>query len=206
MMDQITNATVRLLNKGCHGVLVPGNFIVTAAHCVTWDIEGRMVLGEYYVEAITTASGDRLKVAPWVIEPCSDIAVLGSLDEQECEQEAEGFARFCEHTPPVEICTDEFELFAPIRVRVLSRRGTWIDAEVRQYRPGAQSLPITTTKKIEGGMSGGPVVNDKGLLIGIVSSAWATPDSDCLNGQVPRPHLAVPVWCSKLICARVSQT
>lgn len=139
-----------------------------------------------------------------VVEPCSDIAVLGSLDNQTFGQEAEDFERFCERTPPVEICTDEFELFDPIHVHVLSHRGTWIDGEVRQTLKGAESLPITTTTKIEGGDSGGPVVNDEGLLIGIVSQSQESTSTGPFDGHIPRPHLAVPVWCSRLICAHAT--
>lgn len=58
MMDHIIKATVRLLGKGGQGVLVPGKLILTAAHCVTWDADGGMVLGDHYIEDITTANGD----------------------------------------------------------------------------------------------------------------------------------------------------
>jgi len=41
-MDEVTRerieaATVRLPDKGGQGVLIPGNLILTAAHCIEWD-------------------------------------------------------------------------------------------------------------------------------------------------------------------------
>jgi len=41
----------------------------------------------------------------------ADIAVLGSLDNQTFDDEAEAFEQFCEETEPVPLCRDEHELF-----------------------------------------------------------------------------------------------
>ena len=47
-----------------------------------------MVLGEHYVEQIVSAN-EILKVAPLAIEPLSDIAILGSLDDNNFYVEVE---------------------------------------------------------------------------------------------------------------------
>jgi hypothetical protein len=37
----VANATVTLLKRGGRGVLVPGNLIVTAAHCIEFECGGQ---------------------------------------------------------------------------------------------------------------------------------------------------------------------
>lgn len=89
----IVNATVTLLKKGGRGVLVAGNLIVTAAHCIGFECSGSMVLGDYYIEEIETVQG-RLRVTPRAVEPVSDVAVLGSLDDQEFYKDHSAFEEF----------------------------------------------------------------------------------------------------------------
>jgi hypothetical protein len=56
-MDEIARgrieaATVRLSDTEGQGVFIPGKFILAAAHCVEWDGEGRMALGERRLQRI----------------------------------------------------------------------------------------------------------------------------------------------------------
>jgi hypothetical protein len=75
----IAKATVTTLRRGGgQGVLVNGNLIITAAHCLDWSCDGELVLRKHSVE-VRTRQGE-LKVTPIAIEPVKDIAVLGSLD------------------------------------------------------------------------------------------------------------------------------
>lgn len=46
----VEKATVALQGKGGQGVLVGGNLILTAAHCVTFSLEGYMTMGDPYME------------------------------------------------------------------------------------------------------------------------------------------------------------
>src|SRR5262245_38143525 len=46
-LAQVQLATVQIQKKGGRGVLVPGGFVLTAAHCVEWSPEGGMVLGDF---------------------------------------------------------------------------------------------------------------------------------------------------------------
>jgi hypothetical protein len=79
-------ATVRFLRRDeqgadapvGQGVLVPGGFIITATHCINWDGEGTMVLGDHYVERIKASNGATYKVSPDAVEPMLDIAALGA--------------------------------------------------------------------------------------------------------------------------------
>ena len=54
---RVEKATVKLISKGGQGILVPGGFIITAAHCVDFDCGGSMALGEYFIEEIETIKG-----------------------------------------------------------------------------------------------------------------------------------------------------
>ena len=90
----LANATVTLLKKGGRGVLVPGNLILTTAHCVEFTREGDVVLGDYFIEEIETLHG-KLKVGPLAVEPVQDIAVLVALDDQVFYKEVDMFNEFC---------------------------------------------------------------------------------------------------------------
>jgi hypothetical protein len=46
---------------------------------------------------------------------------------------------------------------------------------------------------IEGGTSGGAVIDDGDLLVGVVSQAGGA-EGQSQNGLIPRPHLALPAW------------
>lgn len=72
----IEAATVRIESQGGQGVLVPGGLILTATHCIDWSGTGRMVLGEHYLETVTTKNGARFRVSPWFADPLTDIAAL----------------------------------------------------------------------------------------------------------------------------------
>ncbi len=163
----VEKATVTLLGKGGQGVLVRGDLIITAAHCIDYRCEGAMVLGYPFIETIKTGEKE-LMVAPLAVEPVSDVAVLGSLDNQECNKEAGDFEEFCEHTKPVPLCSD-FEPFRKFKVNIYTHKGTWVTGSARVGGKGAQLIGVKADEQIEGGTSGGPIINDSGELVGIVS-------------------------------------
>jgi len=197
----VAKATVVILKKGGQGVLVNNNLIITAAHCIDYGCNGEMVLGEYYIEEIK-AGGRELKVTPLAVEPVSDIAVLGSLDDQEFGNEANDFKKFCEHTRPVPLCRSEFEPFREFRVHIRTHKKTWVTGSAMKCRDDAAVLQVKSNEPIVGGTSGGPIINDSGELVGIVSNFnlvnEVNPESE---GIAPRPHLTLPVWlCHRIFC------
>jgi len=64
----------------------------------------------------------------------------------------------------------------------------------------AQSLYVEADEQIEGGTSGGPIIDDSGDLVGIVSNfSLIAKVQNRSYGSSPRPHLALPVW----VCRRI---
>jgi len=178
---------------GGQGVLVPGQLIVTAAHVVSWSAEGGMALGDRYVEEMQVGRRT-LKVATLAVEPVADIAILGALDGQASPKDADAFEAFCEATAPVPICTADFPPFAPFPVHVLTHTGRWVAGRAQQCAVNAPTLVIETSEGIEGGTSGGPVVTDDGLLLGVSSWFGGPTDESGREGDVPRLHLIAPGW------------
>lgn len=187
MRTKIEAATVRLPRRDGQGVLVPGHMIVTAAHVIEWSTEGGMALGDYHIEEME-ARNRALKVQPLAVEPVSDLAILGALDDQVFPDEADAFEVFCESTAPVPIYAGHFPLRKSFPVHILAHTGEWIVGQAEQYWPNAPSFSIKTRAGIEGGTSGGPVVTNGGRLLGVASMT--------IGGRLiaPRLHMAAPTW------------
>lgn len=194
---EVAQATVKLTQKGGQGILVENEMIITAAHCLEFDCKGGIVLGENIVAVgntqyeIETAKGDKLKVAPMAIEPVNDIAVLGSLDYQ--TDDAEDFIVYCERTRTIPLYCRPLEDFpTEFRVHIYTHKKSWIRGKAIISGIHNPMMRIISDKNIEGGTSGGPIINDSGELIGIVSNTVV-----CHGGEeVLSPVLqwALPIW------------
>ncbi len=204
----VERATVRLQGLGGLGVLVgaqedartPG-FILTAAHCVKHYNTGGMALGEHCLERILTHDEQQLLVSVCIVEPVTDIAVLEEADssvlyDTPLYDQAEGFMDFCESTTPVPICTVEpgqsdntYEEEFPIHI--FTHGGTWIEGTAKVGTPDASTLCLKAP--IESGTSGGPVVNELGELVAVVSWSGGVAGGTTV-GLSPRPHRALPIW------------
>jgi hypothetical protein len=58
--SKIESAIVTIPKTGW-GVLVFGEFILTAAHCIGWDSQVGMALGDWYVETVKTSIGQAIQ-------------------------------------------------------------------------------------------------------------------------------------------------
>jgi hypothetical protein len=159
-----------------------------------------MALGDNYHEEIE-AQGKRLHVGPLAVEPISDIAVLGNLDSQEFSTWCGEFEAYCEDISPLEICVAEPQLFQWFDVFIFTHKRTWVHGKARKNDEHAQALFIEADEQIEGGTSGGPIVNGDGSLVGIVSTFYDQETDGKCDGMSPRPHLTMPLWLLRTACA-----
>jgi hypothetical protein len=198
LKDKIAQATVTITQLGGRGVLVDGNILLTAAHCVNYSIEGKIVLGDHFIEEIETRQGRKLKVGPIAVEPVCDIAALGALDEQTFFNEYNSFGEFCEITKPVQLSLDEFDLGREYPVNIYTHKDTWVVGSASRMPGNAPTIWVETEEKIERGTSGSPIVNNSGELVGIVSNV---PDGNLqkYDWRAPFPQVALPVWILRMI-------
>jgi S1-C subfamily serine protease len=196
---RVEAATVRLSKKGGQGVLVAGGYVLTAAHCVDWNTEGGMTLGDCRVEPIETATGLSLTAIVCAVEPVADIAVLEGPDGQELFEAAEAFEEWCEDTIPVELSDRPIIPGEWARVHVLAHTGEWIRGQIKLWGGGSRSygmIHLQAEAEIRSGTSGGPVVDEEGKLVGVVSQfVEVHEDRDLdLGGRLPVVTMALPVW------------
>jgi len=210
-LASVETATVRLVRRRAHaqGVLVPGGLILTAAHCVHWRIDGRMVLGDLRLHRIK--AGDRdLQVFPLAVEPVADLAVLGAPDDQSYAEVADAFEAFCTTVEPVPLYTGAPHDL-PRVLHIFTHTGRWVTGRcrlpdlkgaaphvavhVRREWANNPRLFLDVDEPILGGTSGSPVVTEDGQLVGIMSvGSDPTPGQRDYDAEAARPHLAAPAW------------
>jgi hypothetical protein len=192
-MMRVEAATVWLPEMGVQGVLVPGRLILTAAHCIRYATDGSMALDDTYHEPFETRQKETQDAAVYAVEPVADIAALGGLDNQEFPEKAGAYQRFCETTGPVPVCAEDYAIGVEFPVYTLAHTGEWITGRAVQWCEHAPALVCKWTQKIQGGTSGGPVINAKGELVGLVVHGNT-------HGQIPRPCQALPCHIWHTIC------
>jgi S1-C subfamily serine protease len=180
-------------------VLVRGGYILTAAHCVEWSAEGGMALGDYHFEPVETADGRKFLASVEAVEPVADIAVLGPIDGQVLSEECDAFDQFADAVEGLTLLTRARAPDTPIPVQVLTHKGEWIRGTVTRYGvpgdPPDRRIWLSATSQIEGGTSGGPVIDDRGRLVGVVSSASIMrKEDDRCDGMIPFAWFALPRW------------
>lgn len=182
------------------GVLVEGGYLATAAHCLEYDNDtgARITLGEHVFYEIETARGENLKAAPVFIESVSDLAILGPLDRYAYDGEwVEAYESFVDGTKPVSLWSGGDT--APFGIRIRSHKKTWISGTAEISRVGGPFLWIKTDERIEGGTSGGPIVNDLGELVSVVTTAGGYLGVTN-EGHAPLLRHALPAWLYGAMC------
>lgn len=198
---RVERATVRLPNKGGLGVIVRNNLILTAAHCIDFRTDCSMTITNSFNEKIEY-DGRQLLALIYAVEPVKDIAVLGEPDTQDYCEEWENYVNTLDSIEPVEISSEELEPLRDIPAFIYTHKRTWQEVIVRQNGKKVPLLMISGAL-IEGGTSGGPVVDQKGHLLGVISWTSNTPP---YGGRIPRPHLSLPVWAVEKIIMKTSES
>ena len=149
--------------------LVAGGYLLTAAHCVDFDLEGGFALRDCHLQFVETVSGKRFRVSPVMIDPVSDLAVLGFPDGQEFVEDWQGFQDFIDETQPIDIAFDSPS--TDDRLCIFTHLETWIHgtAEVSDVTSNSSSVFVNMAEPVRGGTSGSAVVNQSGKAVAVVS-------------------------------------
>jgi hypothetical protein len=168
-MNRLRQCTVKLPQLVGQGVLVKGGFVLTASHCLQWDYDTGTgaTLGGQLPFDIVCSTGKTFRLGAHFVDVVSDVAVLGPLDSQVFPEDCEAFEAFCNEVDGLDICKtlpNEREEFP---LKVWSHEGFEIDCTGDMW--DHLGTKIWVTGPIKGGTSGGPIVNQNGELISIVS-------------------------------------
>jgi CBS domain-containing protein len=204
---RIKNATVRMrgpTGKEGQGVYIGEGMILTAVHCVKcledWNPKGGMAMGDRYFEPLKTMAGKELIGSVAFADPFSDVAVLTDTGNAN-DKWLKAFEDFCDNTEPVPLCSDDFLKeyagartddggFREFQIHVFTHENEFTTDKASICHPTAKY--IWSKIRIKGGTSGGPIVNDNGELVGIVSQGQEGDPG--LGSPQPTPSLTLPVW------------
>lgn len=187
---QVEAATVQLPDKGGQGVLVRAGFILTAMHCIDWNLTEGLVLGDHHPLQVKTRSGDAFKVQPAYADVVSDMAALHEMDNQEFPADADAFGAWRDLTTPLDVSAWMPGPGESRPAHVLSHLGDWIAAAVTNPSHAKHTFAtyvLETDSDIRGGTSGGPVVDQDGRLLGVVSNGTRA-------GLIPLVRTTMPAW------------
>ncbi len=198
----VSRATFKIQSKerGCgQCVLIEDGLIITASHCVDWSNDGGMTLGDHFLSKITTDAGI-LTAGISAVEPVSDIAILESPDCQTFYEESVAFDDYFESIKPVKLCVVIPNRFKSFPVWVWTHLNNWVAGEANFYDANS-TFGYKTDVEITGGTSGGPIVNENGELVGVVSQGTTTEENGKFYSSAALLPLALPTW----VIARVKK-
>jgi hypothetical protein len=172
-------------------------YVITAAHCLPnlppcMSFSG---LEERTYKALLGPLGKKPTV--WAeclfVDPISDLAVLGSPDKQELSDQADAYEALTEAAMPLSIAgspktgwqrANKAWLFS------LDRR--WFGCVIRHN--GGGLCIFDAAEEIAGGMSGSPIIDDKGSAIGVVCMSSTLGGREAGGGPNPNLTENLPVW------------
>lgn len=193
LLQSIDKATVSIPGLEGQGVLLHNQLLLTAAHCINFSTIGAMALGEEVLTEIET-SESRFKLEPIFIEPTCDIAVLSAADYERCPEDDELFEGFCQKTKPIQIEPANFKTGRRFSVKIRTHNKGWVPGMASQNGFNPHLIWVEAEEQIQGGTSGGPIVNEDGLLVGIVSNYTEATNRIKSAGSHASPYFALPTW------------
>jgi hypothetical protein len=99
----------------------------------------------------------------------------------------------------VQLSTKQNKAFQSFPVYILDHGSQWIKGSAQCCKEYSETIDVNAEGQIKGGASGGPIINELGKLVGIISNFS---EDDRCSGQAPRPHLALPVWAVQKILGK----
>jgi hypothetical protein len=195
-------------------------YIITAAHCLPRSRYPRPHLANgcselAFPRIIGPLGSKRAERTIWaelcVLNLTDDVAVLAEPDGQSLWDESDRYLQF---TEPAALTVErspaalEPYLWKTVPGKsgwVLSLDRTWVPCTVHN---GGRFLTISGAK-IEGGMSGSPILNAEGAAIGLISTAGDTDNMrPNLTGDNMHPSLTdcLPPWLLRKLAARTDDS
>jgi hypothetical protein len=178
--------------EGGQGVYIGNHFVLTAAHCLDFDTHSGNALGGYNIYYIDRPEGDPIWCSPVFIDPCSDLAVIGACDDQVIPERFFEFQRFFRDIAPIRIRRDPLPPGEPIHCEIRSHLGSWISGRMTQEYCEPFAF-LEADENILGGTSGGPIVDDDGNIIAIVSTGGGMGE-ETTEARNSVPSLWLPPW------------
>lgn len=195
---QIELATVRVRSKdmkpgeGGQGVYIGNNFVLTAAHCLKFDTDGGIALGDYVIYYIERPEGEPIWCSPVCIDPCSDLAVVGPCDSQDLSERHWEFLTFFADVVPIEIRREPLQLDESKRCEIRTHLGTWVSGKMKRHSDSPWAW-LDADENIIGGTSGGPIVDNDGQILAVMSIAGGSVGVTT-SGPHSIPPLRLPSW------------
>ena len=183
-----------------------GRLVITAAHCLPFFRRARVFL-DFDQRTYPWLLGRLGEGAPaaWAecffVDPISDIAVLGSPDNQTFDAESAAYDDLVEACAALSIADTAEDAFTfdhdgPGQPAWLLDRdtGEWVRCKIGHV--GGPLWVSRATNGIKGGMSGSPILDASGSAVGVVScsSGSDAPDSQTEGGPNPRLAYHLPGW------------
>ena len=196
VMKTLDNAARAVLKVGDgRGFVVEAaddRYVITAAHCLPYfpPCNPQSYIRERVYASLLGEIGEDLTV--WAecvfVDPIADIAVLGCPDGQALWEEAEGWSNLVDSAETLRV-GDLAPEQQPVWLSYLD--GSWHKA-VASHR-GKGIWLVDAARKIEGGMSGSPILVADGAAVGVLSTATSTEDHTG-GGPQARLRAHLPGW------------
>lgn len=205
VLKRVKASTLSMPKTSGRAVVTRGGLIVTAAHCLasinqnTWA--GGAVLGDHHFEELIAEDGRKFWAQVKVAEAVNDIAVLGEPTAPDAGPYAEIVGSISGLTLYSQFGRDRM---LPVWLR--QKSGAPICAEVNfEFYDGCGQAMARSTKVADPGSSGGPIVDRRGRLLGIVSnSIEGVLHSEC-HWPVYLAAEILPRWVVRLMRGQTRQ-
>lgn len=196
--DRVVTSLVRVCRKpGQHGtgfVAVGCGYIFTAAHCLPGFVDPVLSPGDPLCVKVCDFNGSDESVLSLVrfMEPCSDIAILGSASWRFDlynlpDGDEDAYAEFLARRPPLALSVDDDEMRGPFDVHVFTVEREWLSGQA-EANPFTPFLATSFNQMLPAGTSGAPVFDDEGRVVGLVTHTTNTGECGVvwLAGALPR--------------------
>jgi hypothetical protein len=201
--ERITGSTVDITLAGTdgevaigRGILLESGFVLTSATCVEYNSNAITCFAEgyEYVQQIVVYGGMVLSTTPWMIDPVSDIALLGPMHADYHPTSTFELDFSFNETEPLPLFCDSMELLG-MSIQIENIHGDWVGGNVYLQSRWPHRLRLRVNEKASNLYAGSPVFTGSGKLVGVaprfVEGSKIHPGSEAYMAIA---HVALPPW------------